>query len=60
MIAEEQRFTEAERDEDLAALAKQRIRTVGNLRVLSADRVEKLALSPVVIEYLLRIVGKAK
>jgi hypothetical protein len=36
------------------------IDTVGDLRVLSSDRVEKLALSPVVIEYLLRIVGKAK
>jgi hypothetical protein len=60
MIAEEQRFTEAERDEDLAALAKQRIRTVGNLRVLSADDIGSLALSPVVRNYLLRIAGKAK
>lgn len=60
MIAEEQRFTETQRDECIEVLAKLWIRTVGNLRVLSADRVEKLALSPVVIAYLRRIVGKAK
>jgi hypothetical protein len=60
MIAEERGFTEAQRDECVETLAKLWIRTVGDLRVLSSDRVEKLALSPVVIEYLLRIVGKAK
>jgi hypothetical protein len=57
MIAEERGFSEEERSADVQVLAQLRIRTVGDLRVLSRVRVENLALSPVIVEYLLRVIN---
>jgi hypothetical protein len=56
-VQEERGFTQDEVAQDLAVLDKARVRTVGDLRVLSAKRIEALSLSPVVIEYLLRVKG---
>jgi hypothetical protein len=38
-------------------LNAQRVRTVGDVRVLPKDKIEKLGLPPVVTEYLLRVKG---
>ena len=55
MIAQEAGFTEKERDDDIASLGKNRIRTVANLRTLSSARIEGMNISDLLKEYLVRI-----
>ena len=55
MIADERGCTDQERDDDIATLHRQRIRTVGDLRVLKSSSIEALGLDPVATSYLLRI-----
>ena len=57
VVAKERSFTEEEVQQDLAILHGKRVRTVGDLRVLSKERTEGLGLPPVVTEYLLRVKG---
>jgi hypothetical protein len=56
-VAEERKFTQQEVAQDLAKLDEARVRTVGNLRVLSVKQIEALKVPPVVMAYLLRIKG---
>jgi hypothetical protein len=57
-IAEEEKYTAANwAAPKLKVLADNEIFTVGNLRKLSQERIEKLGLPPVVTEYLLRVKG---
>jgi hypothetical protein len=60
MIAEERGKDSAWVAKNVESLHSLDIDTVGDLRVLSADDIGSLALSPVVRNYLLRIAGKAK
>jgi hypothetical protein len=55
MVAKERDYSKEEVKEDLAVLHGKRVRTVGDLRVLSKERIEALDLPPVVTEYLLRV-----
>ena len=55
MVADERKFTDQERDDDIASLQKNRIRTVGDLRVLEPSDIKDLGFSPVITRYLLRI-----
>ena len=55
MVAKEEGYSEEEVQDDLAVLNGKRVRTVGNLRALSKERIEKLVLHPVVTEYMQRV-----
>ena len=55
MIAQDGAFTDQKRDDDMAFLHKNHIRTVANLRVLSPARIEGMNLSDLAKEYLLRV-----
>jgi hypothetical protein len=55
MVAKERDYSEVEVTEVLAILHGKWVRTVGDLRVLSEERIEALDLPPVVTEYLLRV-----
>jgi hypothetical protein len=57
-IAEERNYSEDEVGQDLAVLHGKRLRTVGDLRVLSEASIKELGLPPVVYEYLLRVAKK--
>jgi hypothetical protein len=57
MIAQERGFSKEDLQPTLDLLKRQLIRYVGDLRVLSGVRVENLALSPVIVEYLLRVIN---
>jgi hypothetical protein len=50
-------YTKEEQLEVLGVLAKNWIRTVHNLRVLTKPRIDALGLPPVVTEYLIRVAG---
>jgi len=54
-VAKEQSYTEEDVQQDLEMLQAKRVRTVGNLRVLSKERIEELGLPPVVTEFMLRV-----
>ena len=54
-VAEERSYTEEEVQQDLAVLHGKRVRTVGDLRVLSNEDIKELGLPPVVARYLLRV-----
>jgi hypothetical protein len=54
-VANERGYTEEDVKQDLDVLHGKRVRTVGDLRVLSRERIEALDLPPVVTEYLLRV-----
>ncbi len=55
MLAEERKFTNQERNDDVAFLHKNRIRTVGDLRVLEPSDIKDLGFAPVITRYLLRV-----
>ena len=55
MVAKKEGYTEEEVQDDLAVLNGKRVRTVGDLRVLSKERIETLELPPVVTEYMQRV-----
>ena len=56
MIAQEQGFSDKDVQKDLSVLQAKRVRTVGNLRVLSKERIDKeLSVGPIVVEYLQRV-----
>jgi hypothetical protein len=58
MIAKEENWSDSTRSEHVAeVLGDNWIDTVGSLRKLSKERIEKLDLPPVVTEYLLRVKG---
>ena len=54
-VAKEQSYTEEDVQQVLEMLQAKRVRTVGNLRVLSKERIEELGLPPVVTEFMLRV-----
>jgi hypothetical protein len=54
-IAKERDYSEEEVTADVKTLLTARVKTVGDLRVLSVERIEKLGLPPVVTEYMLRV-----
>jgi hypothetical protein len=54
-IAEERKYTDGDVESVLSILKPAWVRTVGDLRALSSDRVEKLDLPPVITEYLQRV-----
>jgi hypothetical protein len=55
MVAKERGYSLEEVQPVLAILHGKWVRTVGDLRVLSEERIEALDLPPVVTEYLLRV-----
>jgi hypothetical protein len=60
-IADEEKYAAKDWAEaKLKLLTENEIFTVGNLRKLSKDRIEKLGLPPVVTEYLLRVKAGGK
>jgi hypothetical protein len=54
-VAKEEGYSDERWHGHLELLAKKEIDTVGDLRVLSQERIEALDLPPVVTEYLLRV-----
>ena len=54
-VVKKEGLDEDDAQADLAVLKAKRVRTVGNLRVLSEARIEVLGLPPVVTEYLLHV-----
>jgi hypothetical protein len=57
MVAKEEGYSEERWHRHAKLLAEKEIDTVGNLRVLSRERIETLGLPPVVTEYLLRVIA---
>ena len=55
MVAEERGYSEEDVQQVLAVLNSKWVRTVGDLRVLSKERIETLELPPVVTEYMQRV-----
>jgi hypothetical protein len=55
MVAKEEGYSKEEVQQDLDVLHGKRVRTVGNLRVLSEEDIKELGLPPVVARYLLRV-----
>ena len=55
MVAKEQGFAEEEVQHDLASLHGKRVRTVGDLRVLSKEQIIAYELPDVVQNYLRRV-----
>ena len=55
MVAEERGYSEGRRHRHADLLVEKEIDTVGDLRVLTEERIEKLELPPVVTEYMLRV-----
>ena len=55
MVAKKEGYTEEQLKSSRTKLDDSLIFTVGNLRVLSKERIEKLELPPVVTEYMQRV-----
>ena len=55
MVAKKEGYSEERGQQVLAVLNGKWVRTVGNLRALSKERIEKLELPPVVTEYMQRV-----
>ena len=55
MVAKKEGYTEERWQNHAKLLAEKEIDTVGNLRALSKERIEKLELPPVVTEYMQRV-----
>ena len=55
MVAKERGYTEERWQNHAKLLAEKEIDTVGDLRALSKERIEKLELPPVVTEYMQRV-----
>ena len=55
MVAKERDYTDQDVQEVLTVLNGKWVRTVGDLRVLTDEDIEKLGLPPVVTRYLLRV-----
>ena len=55
MVAKKEGYSEERWQNHAKLLAEKEIDTVGNLRALSKERIEKLELPPVVTEYMQRV-----